>query len=146
MPRLLENEGTVWFPFAIHKGLESRVDGWLSGVRARVRYGALCPASQRDLCGIVDEMRLVKDAHEQDTMRRVAQISAEAHIRAMRTSARMLREGRDVREYHLDAELLHAFRQGGSQYPAYGSIVAAGATACCTTAPTPRRCATASWC
>jgi len=53
-----------------------------------------------------------------------------AHIRAMQTSARMLREGREVREYHLDAELLHEFRLGGSQYPAYGSIVAAGANAC----------------
>jgi Xaa-Pro aminopeptidase len=130
LPKLLENRGTVWFPFAIHKGLESRIDGWLSSVRARVRYGALCPESQRDLCGVLDEMRLVKDAHEQDIMRRAAQISAEAHIRAMQTSARRLREGQEVREYHLDAELLHAFRMGGSQYPAYGSIVAAGANAC----------------
>jgi Xaa-Pro aminopeptidase len=130
LPRLLENKDTVWFPFAIHKGLESRVDGWLSSVRARVRYGALCPETQRDLCGILDEMRLVKDAHEQDVMRRAAQISAGAHIRAMQLSARMLREGKDVREYHLDAELLHEFRLHGSQYPAYGSIVAAGANAC----------------
>ena len=129
-PRLLENRGTVWYPFAIHKGLESRVDGWLSGVRARVRYGALCPEAQRDLCGVLDEMRLVKDAHEQDIMRRAAQISAGAHIRAMQRSARMLRAGEEVREYHLDAELLHEFRQHGSQYPAYGSIVAAGANAC----------------
>ena len=35
-----------------------------------------------------------------------------------------------MREYHLDAELLHEFRMGGSQYPAYSSIVAAGANAC----------------
>ncbi|MGZ5271368.1 MAG: M24B family metallopeptidase, partial [Ramlibacter sp.] len=74
--------------------------------------------------------RLVKDAHEQDIMRRAARISAHAHVRAMRLSARMLREGKDVREYHLDAELLHEFRLGGSQYPAYSSIVAAGANAC----------------
>ncbi|WP_162577205.1 aminopeptidase P N-terminal domain-containing protein [Variovorax sp. PBL-H6] len=130
MPKLLENKKTVWYPFATHKGLESRVDGWLSAVRARVRYGALCPDEQRDLCGPLDEMRLIKDAHEQDTMRRAAQISARAHVRAMQLSARMLREGRDVREYHLDAELLHEFRLGGSQYPAYTSIVAAGANAC----------------
>lgn len=130
LPRLLENKSTVWYPFATHKGLESRIDGWLSAVRARVRYGALCPEEQRDLCGPLDEMRLVKDAHEQDVMRRAAQISARAHVRAMQTSARMLREGKDVREYHLDAELLHEFRLGGSQYPAYSSIVAAGANAC----------------
>jgi len=129
-PKLLENRSTVWFPFAIHKGLETRIDGWLQSVRARVRYGALCPEEQRDLCGPLDEMRLIKDAHEQDIMRRAAQISARAHVRAMQLSARMLREGKDVREYHLDAELLHEFRFGGSQYPAYYSIVAAGANAC----------------
>ncbi|HUD32243.1 MAG TPA: aminopeptidase P N-terminal domain-containing protein [Variovorax sp.] len=130
LPRLLENRDAVWYPFATHKGLETRVDGWLATVRARVRMGALCPEQQRDLCGPLDEMRLFKDAHEQDTMRRAAKISAAAHVRAMRTSARMLREGRDVREYHLEAELLHEFRHGGSQFPAYGSIVAAGANAC----------------
>ncbi len=130
MPKLLENRSTVWFPFAIHSGLESQVDGWLQKVRARVRYGALCPEAQRDLCGIVDDMRLIKDAHEIDVMRRAAQISAGAHVRAMQRCARMVRAGEDVREYHLDAELLHEFRQNGSQHPAYGSIVAAGANAC----------------
>jgi Xaa-Pro aminopeptidase len=130
LPRLLENRDAVWYPFATHQGLETRVDGWLAAVRARVRMGALCPEQQRDLCGPLDEMRLFKDAHEQDTMRRAARISAAAHVRAMRTSVRMLRDGQDVREYHLEAELLHEFRHGGSQFPAYGSIVAAGANAC----------------
>jgi Xaa-Pro aminopeptidase len=130
MPALLDGRDVVWYPFATHKGLETQVDGWLNTVRARVRYGTLVPEQQRDLCGPLDEMRLFKDTHEQDTMRRAAQISAGAHIRAMQLSARMLREGQEVREYHLDAELLHEFRRHGSQYPAYGSIVAAGANAC----------------
>jgi Xaa-Pro aminopeptidase len=130
MPKLLENKGAVWFPFGIHQGLEARIAGWLQHVRARVRYGALCPEEQKDLCTIVDEMRLVKDAHELDVMRRASQISAGAHVRAMKMSAKWLREGKDLREYHLDADLLHEFRLGGSQYPAYGSIVAAGANAC----------------
>ncbi len=130
MPKLLENQQSVWYPFATHKGLESQIDGWLNSVRARVRFGAQCPAEQRDLCAPLDEMRLVKDPHEQDTMRRAAHISAQAHIRAMQTSARMLRAGKDTREYHLEAELLHEFRQHGSQFPAYTSIVAAGANAC----------------
>jgi len=130
LPKLMENRDAVWFPFAIHAGLEARVGGWLERVRARVRFGALCPEQQRDLCGVLDEMRLIKDAHEQDVMRRASQISARAHVRAMQRSAAMLRAGHDVREYHLDAELLHEFRQHGSQFPAYGSIVAAGANAC----------------
>ncbi len=130
LPRLLENRSRVWFPFATHDGLAARVEGWLAKVRARVRFGALCPAEQGDLCTLLDEMRLFKDAHEQDVMRRAAAISAQAHIRAMQCSARMLRAGEDVREYHLDAELLHEFRRQGSQAVAYNSIVAAGANAC----------------
>src|SRR5512140_923390 len=130
MPKLLENRDTVWYPFAIHEGLEGRIAGWLNQVRARVRYGALCPELQHDLCAVLDEMRLVKDPHEQGIMRRAAQISARGHVRAMKLSARMLREGRDTREYHLEAELLHEFREAGAQAPAYTSIVAAGANAC----------------
>lgn len=130
LPQLLENKAVVWYPFATHPGLETRIDGWLNKVRARVRYGALAPDGQRDLCALLDEMRLVKDAHELDVMRRASQISARAHVRAMQRSAAMLRAGQDVREYHLDAELLHEFREHGSQFPAYTSIVAAGANAC----------------
>ena len=130
MPALLDGRDAVWYPFATHKGLESRIDGWLGALRARIRYGTLAPEQQRDVCGPLDEMRLIKDATELDLMRRAGDISAGAHIRAMKLSAQMLREGREVREYHLDAELLHEFRRHGSQYPAYGSIVAAGANAC----------------
>ena len=130
LPRLLENQATVWWPFATHEGLAARVEGWLGQVRARTRAGALCPAAQGDVCTLLDEMRLVKDAHELDLMRRAGQISARAHIRAMQRSARMLRAGEAVCEYHLDAELLHEFRQGGANSVAYESIVAAGANAC----------------
>ena len=49
----------------------------------------------------------------------------------MMTSAAMLRSKPNggPREYHLEAELLHEFRRHGSQFPAYTSIVAAGANA-----------------
>ncbi|MGP1681551.1 MAG: aminopeptidase P N-terminal domain-containing protein, partial [Giesbergeria sp.] len=130
LPAMLENRERVWFPFATHEGLAARVDGWLGKVRARVRYGSLCPQQQSDLCLLLDEMRLVKDAHEIALMREAGAISARAHIRAMQRSARMLAAGQDVREFHLEAELLHAFRQGGAESPAYTSIVAAGANAC----------------
>ncbi|MDO9405294.1 MAG: aminopeptidase P N-terminal domain-containing protein [Polaromonas sp.] len=136
MPKLLSNQHAVWFPFATHKGLETTVDGWLNQVRARVRFGAECPQSQHDLCKLLDEMRLVKDSHEIAILRRAGQISADAHIRAMQTSAQMLRDGTSgklkggLREYHLEAELLLEFRRKGSQFPAYGSIVAGGANAC----------------
>lgn len=132
MSLLLANQPAVWFPFATHKGLETQVDGWLNQVRAKVRLGAECPGSQHDLCKLLDEMRLVKDKHEIDILRRAGLISAGAHVRAMQTSAAMLRSGfkGGPREYHLEAELLHEFRRHGSEFPAYTSIVAAGANAC----------------
>ena len=131
MPTLLANQNAVWFPFATHKGLETQVDGWLNAVRARVRLGAECPQSQHDLCRLLDEMRLVKDAHEIAILRRAGAVSAGAHVRAMQTSAAMLRAGQEIpREYHLEAELLHEFRRHGAQGVAYTSIVAAGANAC----------------
>jgi len=132
MPELLANQPAVWFPFATHPGLETQVDGWLNRVRAKVRLGAECPHSQHDLCRLLDEMRLVKDAHEIAILRRAGAISAAAHVRAMQASAAMLRAGvpGGLREYHLDAELLHEFRRSGSEFPAYTSIVAAGANAC----------------
>ena len=132
MPTLLANQNAIWFPFATHKGLETRVDGWLNKIRARVRLGDQCPQSQHDLCQLLDEMRLTKDAHEIAILRRAGQISAAAHVRAMQTSSAMLRNPvkGGLREYHLEAELLHEFRRHGSQYPAYTSIVAAGANAC----------------
>jgi len=130
MPLLLENRRSVWFPMATHDGLAAQVESWLGQVRARVRLGAQCPQSQQDLCLLLDEMRLFKDDTELETMRRAARISAGAHVRAMQTSASMLRAGLDAREYHLEAELLHEFRRHGSQFAAYTSIVAAGANAC----------------
>ena len=132
MPGLLANQKAVWFPFATHKGLETQVDGWLGSVRARARMGAECPQSQHDLCRVLDEMRLIKDAHEIAILRRAGKVSADAHVRAMQTSAAMLRKPvkGGLREYHLEAELLHEFRRHGSEFPAYTSIVAAGANAC----------------
>ncbi len=132
MPALLANQNAVWFPFATHKGLETQVDGWLNKVRGLVRSGAQCPQSQHDLCKLLDEMRLIKGAHEIAILRRAGKISAAAHVRAMQLSAEMLRAPtkETPREYHLEAELLHEFRRHGSEYPAYTSIVATGANAC----------------
>ena len=126
----LANQPAVWFPFGT--GLEPSVARWLDSVRARSRSGVECPAAQRDLAPLLAEMRLHKDASEIATMRRAAQISAGAHARAMRYSAARFRTAPQgvVREYEIEAELLHEFRRHGAQSPAYTSIVAAGANAC----------------
>ncbi len=132
IPKLLADRAAAWWPFAVHPGFETRIEGWLKAVRGQARAGVVAPAVQRDLCAELDDMRLFKDEVELDLIRRAGAISAAAHVRAMQASARLLRQPprEGLREYHLEAELLHAFRFGGAQSPAYGSIVAAGANAC----------------
>ncbi len=124
LPQRLGDQPAVWFPFSGYEGLAPRITGWLDAVRARARAGVGAPTQQRDLLPLLDEMRLFKDAHEVALMRRAGAIGAAGHVRAMQAC----RPG--MREYELEAELLHEFRRSGASGPAYTSIVAAGRNAC----------------
>jgi Xaa-Pro aminopeptidase len=124
MPKLLADQPDLYFDLGADASWDTRVVGWLNSVRAEARNGVTAPAGIRDVRSLLDEMRLIKDAHELSLMRRAAEISGGAHRRAMRAAA----PGRW--EYEIEAELLHEFRRRGSQSPAYTSIVAGGANAC----------------
>jgi Xaa-Pro aminopeptidase len=124
MPKLLADTPAVFHTLGHQSEYDEKLQGWIGAVRAMSRAGVVAPSSIHDVQVLVDEMRLFKDTDEIALMRRAGIISAEAHCRAMRFA----RPG--VREYELEAELLHEFRRQGSQYPAYGSIVATGSNAC----------------
>ncbi|MBI3375752.1 MAG: aminopeptidase P N-terminal domain-containing protein [Betaproteobacteria bacterium] len=121
---LLGDQPTLFYAPGAESEWDARVMRWLNAVRAQTRTGISAPAQIHDIRVLLDEMRLVKDAAEIDTMRRAATISARAHRRAMRFA----RPGR--REFEIEAELLHEFRSRGAQFPAYWPIVASGASAC----------------
>lgn len=124
LPELLADQPAVWCPLDDTGEANQHLSRALSTLRARERSGVRAPGAFRDLHVLLDEMRLTKDAHELHEMQRAADIAAAAHVRAMRTC----RPG--LREYHLEAEILHSFRAQGASGPAYNSIVAAGANAC----------------
>jgi Xaa-Pro aminopeptidase len=124
MPRLMGNQPAIFYALGRDAKFDTQVQGWLNAVRAQVRAGTTAPSAAYDVQLLLNEMRLIKDAAEADIMRRAAQISADAHVRAMRMS----RPG--LHEYQIEAELLHEFRRNGSQFPAYTSIVATGHNAC----------------
>ncbi len=131
LPQLIANQPAVWFCFGRHPALPAMLEGWMAAVRRRARDGLVCPPALRDLTPALDDMRLFKDDGELTIMRRAAAISAGAHVRAMRYCAERFHAGAaSVREYEIEAELLHEFRRHGSQSPAYPSIVAAGSNAC----------------
>ena len=124
LAKLLGDQPALYTPLGAESEWDLRAMGWLNAVRAQSRAGVGTPERVQDVRVLVDEMRLVKDAHEIGLMKRAAAISAEAHKRAMRAA----RPGRF--EYELEAELLYEFRRAGAQFPAYWPIVAGGANAC----------------
>ena len=121
---LLADQTAIYIRLAESAEADRRLRHWMKQVRAQVRSGINPPSELHDVEALIHEMRLFKDVHEVDTMRRAAAISARAHIRAMQ------RCKPGIREYQLEAELLHEFRNSGSQSVAYNSIVAGGANAC----------------
>ncbi len=124
LPKLLENQPALYYEVGGDPAWDNRVIGWLNAVRAKGRSGVTAPSEIHDVRSILDEMRLVKNASEIETMKTAARISARAHVRAMRATKPGLRE------YEVEAELLHEFRRSGAQSPAYTSIVAGGSNAC----------------
>ena len=124
LPKLLSDQTALYVRLASSAETDRRLRHWIDRVRGQARAGVNAPTEFRDIEALVHEMRLFKEPSEIETMRRAAAISAKAHLRAMRTC----RPGQ--REYHIEAELLHAFRHSGAQSVAYNSIVAAGGNAC----------------
>lgn len=91
---------------------------------ARTRQGAQPPQAFADVAQLIHEQRLIKSEAELALLRHAGEISARAHVRAMRTA----RPG--LYEYHLQAELEHEFLWHGGRAPAYSTIVGSGVNAC----------------
>jgi len=124
MPALLANRERVYLPLGADAAFEAQLQGWLNRVRSQSRAGVQAPAALEDIRKPLHEMRLFKSPAEIKVMREAARISARAHIAAMQASKPGLYE------YHLEAALQKVFLEGGSRFPAYGTIVGGGANAC----------------
>ena len=124
LSELLADQDAVYVRLAESAETDRRLRHWMKQVRQQARAGINPPSEFHDVEAMIHEMRLFKDVHEIEIMRRAAAISARAHIRAMQ----ICKPG--MREYQLEAELLHEFRNSGSQSVAYNSIVAGGANSC----------------
>ena len=124
LPELLGNQTTVFAALGNDAAWDQRITGWVNQVRAQSRNGVTAPGEIHDYRTLLDEMRLIKDDNELQIMRHAAEISVQAHRRAMQATRP------DRYEYEVEAELLYTFYRHGAQSPAYTSIVAGGANAC----------------
>ncbi|MBC2679456.1 MULTISPECIES: Xaa-Pro aminopeptidase [Pseudomonas] len=124
LPGLIEGRDRVYSSIGSHPEFDRHLMDWINSIRSKARLGAQPPNEFEALDHLLHDMRLYKSAAEVKVMRRAADISARAHVRAMQAC----RAG--LHEYSLEAELDYEFRKGGAKMPAYGSIVAAGRNAC----------------
>jgi len=123
LPGLLEGRSRVYYHFGRDADFDLKLIGWVRHVRAQVRQGAQPPHEFLELGHLLHDLRLFKSKEELKLMQRAADISIEAHRAAMRA----VRPG--IHEYELQADVERVFRANDA-WPAYGSIVGAGANAC----------------
>lgn len=124
LPGLLEGKRRVYYSMGKDSDFDKRVMGWINTIRAKVRSGATPPGEFLDLSHFLNDMRLFKSAAELRVMKEAGEISARAHVRAMKASKA------GVMEYQLEAEILHEFQMSGARFPAYNTIVGGGKNGC----------------
>lgn len=124
LPGLIEGKQRVYYAMGKDLEFDKQVMNWVNTIRAKVRSGATPPGEFMDLNLYLHEQRLIKSAAEIRVMREAGEISAKAHVRAMKKA----RPG--LYEYQLEAEILHEFGMHGARFASYNTIVGGGANGC----------------
>ncbi|MGZ8172746.1 MULTISPECIES: Xaa-Pro aminopeptidase [Methylobacter] len=124
LPGLLEDKGKVYYPIGRDSDLDHNLLVWINHIRSQSRSGVTAPGELASLEHILHEMRLFKSPEELKLMRRAADVSANAHVKAMQ------RCKPGLYEYQIEAEIIYNFIQDGLRAVAYPSIVAGGKNAC----------------
>lgn len=120
LPRLLANCDEWYYSLGLDPDFDRKVGDILARLRLSEKKGRRPPRAVVDPRTVLHEMRLHKAPEELALMRKAADISAQAHIAAMR-------EARDgATEYQLEATVNYTFRKHGASGPGYGTIVGAG--------------------
>jgi len=124
LPELLDQKDAVYYPVGLDAELDRAVMAAVNVLRGKARAGAKPPTEFVAVDGLLHALRLFKSPGEIQAMRKAADVSVQAHMRAMAAC----RPG--MYEYQIEAELTHEFMRHGLRYAAYPSIVAGGGNAC----------------
>jgi Xaa-Pro aminopeptidase len=122
MEKLLAGKNRFYYAIGQDEKWDFNIQAWVKSFKQKNRRNSY-PTEFFDMNQIIHEMRLIKSQGEIALMRKAAQISSQAHIRAMK------RAKESIYEYQLQADIEHEFKEHNT-VPAYGSIVGAGANAC----------------
>ena len=124
LPGLLEGREQVYYTMGNLPSFDQRMVGFLNHLRNASRQGKNSPTEIIELEHCLNELRLFKSTAEIKAMRQAAEISAQAHIRAMQFT----QPGQW--EYQVESEIIHEFMKNDCRSPAYPSIVGGGENGC----------------
>jgi Xaa-Pro aminopeptidase len=124
LPELLADIQNVYALWGSDKEWDQTFIQAIERVKLKVRTGIIAPTGMLALEPILHEQRLIKSDAEIEFMTKAAQISAQAHIKAMK----LVKPG--MFEYMLEGEIRHHCAMQGSRFDAYTSIVGSGENAC----------------
>ena len=124
LPRLLQGVRVLHYGFARDAEHDALVMSSVAKAARAGRHSGLgAPVTFHHPRVLLHEVRLHKTPDELETLRRAAQVSAEAHLACMKATAP------GVHEYEIEAVLHHRFVAAGSTGAGYTPIVAGGANA-----------------
>jgi Xaa-Pro aminopeptidase len=124
LPEIMEGRQKIHYAIGVNKNFDKNILSAMNKIRGKIRAGLQAPVGFTDITDTLHEMRLIKSRAEIAVMRKAAEISAAAHVRAMK----FCKPG--VNEYELEAEIAHEFQRQGARFPAYTSIIGSGANSC----------------
>jgi Xaa-Pro aminopeptidase len=123
LPKLLAGRNRLFYTLGEHPERDGIVTAAVRELRETSRRGPVAPSEFVALEATLHEQRLLKSSAELDCLRKACQVSAAAHVRAMRCA----KPG--TWEWQVAAEIHHEFERNGLE-PGYGSIVGSGENAC----------------
>jgi Xaa-Pro aminopeptidase len=120
--KLLEPADAIWYALGSDEEMDRRLVPWIREWRLRRARTGNGPTDVLDPAGVMDRMRVVREPAEIEQVRRACQLSAQAHVRAMRAA----RPG--IGEWELANVVESTFHAAGPDAgAAYQSIVGSGA-------------------
>ena len=122
LPDILHGHKEVLYAIGKKQGFDQQVINWTTAAGKKNRHSK--SINIIDASSLIGNMRLIKDEHEINLIRKACDISAEAHIEAMKS----VKDGDN--EQQIESLYINEFSKRGARFPAYNPIVAGGENAC----------------
>ncbi len=122
MPEILFGCDQVLYPIGKKNGFNQKVIDWTTEASSKDRHSK--SINILDASSTIGNARLIKDDHEISLIKKACDISAEAHIEAMKNVKNA------ESEQSIESLYVYEFSKRGGRFPAYTPIVAGGENAC----------------